>query len=382
KPGGVPARGEHPLRLDQQAEVGGPELQRQGESLRGGLPPVEPLGEHLRLVEEQRSAGARGLGGGQLRVEELEGHSPVADVGEDSPRRAEVLHEARSDAVGGLEGGGGGAEVAQRPFPEQAELVVQARASRVGLQRPGLPLQRGDARPDLRGDHVGHPRGGWGGRSGGRLSLRRFGHAARAASRSAPESMSRPTASMSRWISRSTSRVGTDSRSKRWAAATPRPARSGRRKSRACAATSSSTARQLRVKSATWRALSAAVIPMLTWSSRPAEEGMESTEAGWLSPRDSATRAAEVTWAIMKPELSPEFRARKGGSPLRAGFTSCSTRRSLIADSWVQAMASTSRASETGCPWKLPPETISSSAGNPSGLWVAASPSTASTSRT
>ena len=73
------------------------------------------------------------------------------------------------------------------------------------------------------------------------------------------------------------------------------------------------------MNSTTWRALSAAVMPMLTWSSRPAEEGMESTEAGWLSTRDSATRAAEVTWAIMKPELRPEFFARNGGSPLEGG---------------------------------------------------------------
>jgi hypothetical protein len=108
---------------------------------------------------------------------------------------------------------------------------------------------------------------------------------------------------------------------------------------------------------------------------------MESTEAGWLSTRDSATRAAEVTWAIMKPELRPEFFARKGGRPLRAGFTSCSTRRSLMDASWVQAMARTSRASETGCPWKFPPETMRSSSGKTSGLSVAEFTSMDSTRR-
>ena len=176
---------------------------------------------------------------------------------------------------------------------------------------------------------------------------------------------------MSRWISRSSSIGGTAWRTQASAAATPRPGRSGLRISSACAATRTSTARQDRVKSTTCRAFRAAVIPMLTWSSRPAEEGMESTEAGWLSTRDSATRAAEVTWAIMKPEFRPEFFARNGGSPLSAGLTSCSTRRSLIAESWVQAMASTSSASETGCPWKLPPETTRSCSGKTSGLSVA-----------
>ncbi len=39
--------------------------------------------------------------------------------------------------------------------------------------------------------------------------------------------MSAETASMSRWISRSSSMEGTTSRTRAWAAATPRPARSG-----------------------------------------------------------------------------------------------------------------------------------------------------------
>src|SRR3954454_5474241 len=105
-------------------------------------------------------------------------------------------------------------------------------------------------------------------------------------------------------------------------------------------------ARQVRTNSATWRALRAAVIPMETWSSRPAEEGMESTDAGCDRMRDSATRAAEVTWAIMNPELRPEFLARKGGSPEREGLTNCSTRRSEMEASWVSAMATTSSAME------------------------------------
>ena len=66
--------------------------------------------------------------------------------------------------------------------------------------------------------------------------------------------------------------------------------------------------------------------------------------------RDSATSAAEVTCAIMKPLLRPEFRARNGGSPERAGLTICSTRRSLIDESWVSDIATTSSAKLMGWP--------------------------------
>ena len=40
-------------------------------------------------------------------------------------------------------------------------------------------------------------------------------------------------------------------------------------------------------------------MPIETWSSRPAEEGMESTLAGWARTLFSETSAALVTWAIM-----------------------------------------------------------------------------------
>ena len=70
---------------------------------------------------------------------------------------------------------------------------------------------------------------------------------------------------------------------------------------------------------------------MLTWSSRPALEGIESTLAGWQRTLFSLTSDALATCAIMKPEWSPLPAARKGVSPVEsAGFTSCSTRRSLM----------------------------------------------------
>ena len=46
-------------------------------------------------------------------------------------------------------------------------------------------------------------------------------------------------------------------------------------------------------------ALSAAVIPMLTWSSWSPELGIESTLAGWHSTLFSLTSAAAVYCAIM-----------------------------------------------------------------------------------
>ncbi len=104
--------------------------------------------------------------------------------------------------------------------------------------------------------------------------------------------------------------------------------------------------------------------------------------------------AAEVTCAIMNPELRPEFVAKNGGRPDSVGFTSCSTRRSLMAESCVSAMAMRSSACDTGCPWKLPPLTMSSSwpsairsgspwpSANTSGLSVAAFASMESVLRT
>jgi len=47
-----------------------------------------------------------------------------------------------------------------------------------------------------------------------------------------------------------------------------------------------------------------------------AEEGMESTLAGWASALFSETSAAWRYWTIMSPDSSPGFTARNGGRPL------------------------------------------------------------------
>ena len=94
----------------------------------------------------------------------------------------------------------------------------------------------------------------------------------------------------------------------------------------------------------------------------------------------SETSAAATYCGIMKPELSPSSRAtRNGGSPSeRLGLTSRSTRRSQMFASSAHAIARQSSAIATGCPWKLPFETISSSSETrTSGLSVAALSSTA-----
>src|SRR5438105_4259642 len=159
---------------------------------------------------------------------------------------------------------------------------------------------------------------------------------------------------MSLCSSRSSSMCGTFLRMTSCAAAAPTPAFSGPRRSSACAATSSSIASPLPAFSTAVRALIAAVIPMLTWSSRPADDGIVSTQAGCARILLSAASAAAVTCAIMNPELRPLFLARNGGSPESDGFTSCSTRRSEMVCSCAQAIASRSSACDTGCPWKFP----------------------------
>ena len=118
-------------------------------------------------------------------------------------------------------------------------------------------------------------------------------------------------------------------------------------------------------------AFHAAVGPIETWSSLPAEVGIESTLAGWARTLFSEARAAAVTWAIMSPECSPPSRARKAGRPESDGFTSRSVRRSLIAPSSATAIARRSAAIATGWPWKLPPERISPVSAKTIGLSVA-----------
>src|ERR1700726_2127196 len=93
---------------------------------------------------------------------------------------------------------------------------------------------------------------------------------------------------------------------------------SGRWNSIPSAAASSSTARILPVFVFIAPNLRAAKVAIDTKSSWLAEVGSESTDAGWARDLFSEASEAAVTWAIMKPELTPPSRARKGGNPLSA----------------------------------------------------------------
>ncbi len=77
----------------------------------------------------------------------------------------------------------------------------------------------------------------------------------------------------------------------------------------------SSMASTRSVLSTTRASFVAAFEPMLTWSSCPCDEGIESTEAGMQSPLLWLTIEAAVYCGIMKPLLSPGSATRKWGSP-------------------------------------------------------------------
>ena len=87
-----------------------------------------------------------------------------------------------------------------------------------------------------------------------------------------------------------------------------------------CAAASSSIAEDV---ARCWRSSAAAGARRRSPSRRGPpgwrEVGSESTLAGWASDLFSLASAAAVTWAIMKPELSPARRVRNGGRPRHAG---------------------------------------------------------------
>ena len=67
------------------------------------------------------------------------------------------------------------------------------------------------------------------------------------------------------------------------------------------------------VLSTTRRSFVAAFEPMLTWSSCPCDEGIESTEAGMQSPFDWLTIDAAVYCGIMKPLFRPGLATRNFG---------------------------------------------------------------------
>src|SRR5207249_4414678 len=107
------------------------------------------------------------------------------------------------------------------------------------------------------------------------------------------------------------------------------------------------------------------------------EVGTESTLAGAARRRFSATSAAAVYCATMRPEFTPGSWARKGGKPCeRCGSSMRSTRRSAIEPTSAAAMARKSAANASGSPWKLPFDSTSPSSST-IGLSIADDSSTA-----
>ena len=149
-----------------------------------------------------------------------------------------------------------------------------------------------------------------------------------------------------------------------------------------CAAQSASIARTSRVLRTTAASLCAACVPMLTWSSMPADVGSDSTDAGKERRRFSVTSAAAVYCATMNPEFMPGSGERNGGRPLVCPLVIRSMRASLTSASSATAMVAVSSAIATGWPWKLPPLTMRCSSANTSGLSVTALISISSTRRT
>ena len=157
--------------------------------------------------------------------------------------------------------------------------------------------------------------------------------------------------------------------------------RMGRRNSNACAAFISSMASTRSLFCTTFHSLVAAFEPMLTWSSWPCDEGMESHDAGQQSPFDWLTIEAAVYCGIIKPLLRPGLATRKCGNS-RAPEIILYMRRSEMFPSSATAMARKSIAKAMGCPWKLPAEMTSSVSGNTVGLSVAELISVSSTLHT
>src|SRR3954471_16123232 len=100
-------------------------------------------------------------------------------------------------------------------------------------------------------------------------------------------------------------------------------------------------------------ALRAAIGAIDTWSSCPAEVGIESTLAGKARLLFSLTKAAAATCGIMRPEFTPESSVRNGGKPLILGSIRTAVRRSEIEPTSHSAIAMVSAAKATGWAWKL-----------------------------
>src|ERR1700730_4800046 len=135
-----------------------------------------------------------------------------------------------------------------------------------------------------------------------RLDQRKLGRSGAARDWTSERRRVAAASAMSGASSRSVCAKGTLSRSALWACCRRGEVLSGARKSTPWHAARNSSATMLSAFAAMAGSRRAPWVAMLTWSSWFAEVGMLSTLAGWHSMRFSATSAAAVTCATMKPE--------------------------------------------------------------------------------
>ena len=108
---------------------------------------------------------------------------------------------------------------------------------------------------------------------------------------------------------------------------------------------------------------------MLTWSSWPAEDVIESTAAGWASVFISETSEAAVYWQTMNPAVYLGLADEERREPVgRLRSKSRYSWRLEMDASPTVAAARESQHSATGWPWKLPPERISAVSTSTTGL--------------
>src|SRR5690606_42158353 len=92
--------------------------------------------------------------------------------------------------------------------------------------------------------------------------------------------------------------------------------------STACAAQNASIASTFLTFAIIMRAWRDPVVPIDTWSSWFAEDGMESTDAGCANVLFSDTKLAALYCKIIAPDSSPGFALKNAGNPsFNCGFT-------------------------------------------------------------
>ena len=128
-------------------------------------------------------------------------------------------------------------------------------------------------------------------------------------------------------------------------------------KSNACAAVNISIAKIYLTFSIILYNCRAEFAPILTWSSWPFEDVIESVLAGFANCLLILTILAAVYWGIINPEFNPESTVKKDGRFLAPDIKL----NILLSDMFPNSASDIFRKSNIyarGWPWKFPPEMI------------------------